>query len=80
MEGKTAEQERGPDRARREGRGEAKQRKPDRSGEMRQEGGLRDSEGERTGLGKTSPTENLSLPTLVCISFSEAHSRALPVL
>lgn len=46
-----------------------KQRNPDRSAEMRQEEGLGDSEGERTGLEKASLAEKLCPPTLICLSF-----------
>lgn len=73
MERKTDEQERGPERAKRVGRGKARQRKPDRSREMRQEQGLQDSEKERLGLKKASLTETLRPPTL-------AFRRPTPVI
>lgn len=80
MEGKIAEQERGADRARREEQGKARQRKPDGSGETRQEDGLGDNEGKRTGLGKASPSENLCLPTPVCVSKLQCLSCSLNAL
>lgn len=73
MEGKTDEQEKGPERVKMEGRGKARQRKPDRSREMGQEQGLRDSEKERMGLKKASLTENLCPSTL-------AFRRPTPVI
>lgn len=60
------------------GRGEVKQRKSDRRGKTRQEEDLGDTKGERTGLRKGSPTENLCSPTLVCISLLGVHSLDSP--